>query len=118
MSSWVSGTVSDLPAASRLAPVLLASAVLLAGCGGGGGAGGATAGGTSDTSSGAQSGAYQGGFEICSDGTVEEIANLYGVPEGTAEAVAEVIAEAVSGGTPKDATDATQGCLDAFAQQP
>ncbi len=92
-------------------------AVLLAGCGGGG-SGGATAGGTSDAGgAGAQSGAYQGGFEICSDGTVEEIANLYGVPEGTAEAVAEVIAEAVSGGTPEDATNATQGCLDAFAQR-
>ena len=106
-----------MPAASRFAPVLLASAVLLAGCGGGGG-GGATVGGTSDTGGGAEkSGAYQGGFEICSDGTVEEIASLYGVPEGTAEAVAEVIAEAVSGGTPADATNATQGCLDAFAQQ-
>ena len=104
-------------AVPRLAPVLLASAVLLAGCGGGGGS--ATAGGATDTGAGgAQSGAYQGGFEICSGGTVEEIANLYGVPEGTAEAVAEVIAEAVSGGTPEDATDATQGCLDAFAQQP
>jgi len=105
-----------LSAASRFAPVLLAAAVLLAGCGGGGGA--TIAGGTSDTGGGgAQSGAYQGGFEICSGGTVEEIASLYGVPESTAEAVAEVIAEAVSGGTPDDATDATQGCLDAFAQQ-
>lgn len=104
--------------ASRIAPVLLVAAVLLAGCGGGGGGGGATAGGTSDTGGGAQSGAYQGGFEICRGGTVEEIASLYGVPEETAEAVAEVIAEAVSGGTPEDATDATQGCLDAFAQQP
>lgn len=93
--------------------MILVSAVVLAGCGGG-----ATAGGTSDTGGGgAQSGAYQGGFEICSGGTVEEIANLYGVPEGTAEAVAEVIAEAVSGSTPEDATNATQGCLDAFAQQ-
>lgn len=103
-------------AVSRLAPALLASAFLLAGCGGGGGAG------TAETTiatggGGAQSGAYQGGFEICSGGTVEEIASLYGVPENTAEAVAEVIAEAVSGGTPEDATNATQGCLDAFAQQ-
>lgn len=107
-----------MSAAYRFAPVLLASAVLLAGCGGGGG-GGATAGGTSDTGGGgAQSGAYQGGFEICSGGTVEEIASLYGVPEGTAEAVAEVIAEAVSGGSsPQDATDAMRGCADAFAQQ-
>ena len=104
-----------MSAASRFAPVLIATVVLLAGCGGGGG--GATVGDTSDTGGGAQSGAYQGGFEICSGGTVEEIASLYGVPESTAEAVAEVIAEAVSGGTQEDAADATQGCLDAFAQQ-
>ena len=99
-----------MSAAYRFAPVLLASAVLLAGCGGGGG-GGATAGGTSDTGGGgAQSGAYQGGFEICSGGTVEEIASLYGVPEGTAEAVS-------GGSSPQDATDAMRGCADAFAQQ-
>ena len=97
--------------ALSLAPVILVSAVVLAGCGGGSG-GSTTPGATSTagSSGGAQSGAYQGGFEICSGGTVEEIASLYGVPAETAEAV--------SGGTPEDATDATEGCLDAFAQQP
>ncbi len=115
-SSWRSGTVSALRRAFLLASTLLVSAVLLAGCGGGGGSA-TTAGPTTATDGGgAQSGAYQGGFEICSGGTVEEIANLYGVAEATAEAVADVIAEAVSGGTPADAADAKQGCLDAFAQ--
>jgi hypothetical protein len=99
----------------RFAPVLAASALLLAGCGGGSstatGSGATTGGGT-------HSGAYNGGHEICSGGTVEEISSLYGVTPATKEAVAKVIAEAVSGGSsPQDATDATQGCLDAFAEQ-
>lgn len=92
--------------------------LFLAGCGGGGAGGGsantgATSAGSS-AASGGHSGAYQGGFEICSTGTVEEVAGSYGVPDPTPEAVATSIAEAVSGGTPRDATDAKQGCLDAF----
>ncbi len=100
-----------------VAPVVL----VLAGCGGGGsstGGGantGASSAGSSDASGG-RSGAYQGGFEICSTGTVEEVASSYGVPEATPEAVSESIAEAVSGGTPRDAKDAKQGCLDAFTK--
>ena len=104
-------------AALLLASTVLVSAVLLAGCGGG--AGSATTSGPTTAAGGErQSGAYEGGFEICSGGTVEEIANLYGVSEPKAEAVADVIAEAVSGGTPADAANARQGCLDAFAQRP
>lgn len=105
-----------LPSLRLLAPVLIASAALLAGCGGGGGS--STAGATTTSGGGKQSGAYAGGFEICSQGTVEEIAQLYGVPKSTPDAVAKVIAEAVSGGSsPQDATDAMRGCADAFAQQ-
>lgn len=94
-----------------------AAALLLTGCGGGGSGSLATTGASSAGSSaayGGRSGAYQGGFEICSTGTVEEVAANYGVPDPTPEAVSESIAEAVSGGTPRDATDAEQGCLDAF----
>lgn len=99
-----------------LTSVLAASALLLAGCGGGGSS--TATGGGATTGDGAHSGAYRGGHEICSGGTVAEISTLYGVTPPTKEAVAKVIAEAVSGGSsPKDATDATQGCLDAFAEQ-
>ena len=93
------------------------AALSLAACGGGGGGTdtGASPAGTS-TASGGHSGAYQGGFEICSTGPLEEVAATYGVPEVTPEAVAESIAEAVSGGTPREAEDAKQGCLAAFEQ--
>ncbi len=90
----------------------------MAACGGGGGSATTAGPTTALDGDGGQSGAYQGGFEICSGGTVEEIATLYGVAPPTAKAVAGVIAEAVSGGTPEDAADATQGCLDGFEQQP
>ena len=103
------------PARALLAAVPVA--LLPAGCGGGGssaGTGASSAG--SSAASGGRSGAYQGGFEICSGTTVEEVAASYGVPESTPEAVSDSIAEAVSGGTARDATDAKQGCLDAFAK--
>ena len=40
---------------------------------------------------------YMGGFEVCSEGTVAEIAEIYGVPEKTSDAVATVIAEQLAG---------------------
>ena len=108
------------PSRALLAAVPVA--LLLSGCGGGSSSDngavantGASSAGSS-AASGGRSGAYQGGFEICSTGTVEEVAANYGVPDPTPEAVSESIAEAVSGGTPRDATDAKQGCLDAFAK--
>lgn len=96
--------------------VVVPAALVLAGCGGGGSTGGdgGTSASTGSPSAGSSSGAYQGGFEICSTGTVEEVASSYGVPEPTPDAVSDAIAEAVSGGTPRDAKDAKQGCLDAF----
>ena len=60
---------------------------------------------------------YKGGFEICSEGTVAEIADLYGVPEKTPDAVSTVIAEQLSGSSaPEEVADTKQGCEDAFAK--
>lgn len=110
-----------IPTPLRALIVTLTAVLLLAGCGGGGSStgdgklgGGATT--ASGGGSGDKTGAYQGGFEICSTGTVEEVAASYGVPESTPEAVSNSIAEAVSGGTPAYAEEAKQGCLDAFAK--
>lgn len=103
----------------RLALVLAVAAALLAGCGGSSGStagsGGATTAGTSG--GGDASGAYGGGYAICTQGTVAEIASLYGIEKATPAAVAEAIAEALSGGRSKDAADAMRGCLDAFSAQ-
>ncbi len=108
------------PARALLAAVPVA--LLLSGCGGGSGSDngavantGASSAGSS-AASGGRSGAYQGGFEICSGSTVEEVAAGYGVSPATPDAVSDSIAEAVSGGTPRDAADAKQGCLDALAK--
>ena len=98
--------------------VTLPAALLLAGCGGGGSSAGDTGPSSAGASaaSGGKSGAYQGGFVICSGSTIEEVAAGYGVSPVTADAVSDSIAEAVSGGTPREAADAKQGCLDAFEQ--
>lgn len=110
------------PSRALLAAVPVA--LLLSGCGGGSGSGsdngavantGASSAGSS-AASGGRSGAYQGGFEICSGSSVEEVAVGYGVSPATPDAVSDSIAEAVSGGTPRDAKDAKQGCLDALAK--
>lgn len=104
----------------RVLLVVVPVVLVLAGCGGGGAGGGSPSGtgvstaGSAGGGPGEQTGAYQGGFEICSTGSVEEVAASYGVPETTPDAVADSIAEAVSGGTPAYATEAKQGCLDAF----
>ena len=110
-----------LPTPSRALLAAVPVALLLSGCGGGSGSDngvantGASSAGSS-AASGGRSGAYQGGFEICSGSTVEEVAAGYGVSPATPDAVSDSIAEAVSGGTPRDATDAKQGCLDALAK--
>jgi hypothetical protein len=99
-------------------PLVVAVAVLAAGCGGGGNSDASDdtttsgSGGASTTSN-----AYQAGFETCSGGTVEEIAALYGVPEATPEAVGEVIAEQFAGGSGEHAS-IKQGCIDAFGESP
>ena len=99
-------------------PLVVAVAVLAAGCGGGGNSDASDdtttsgSGGASTTSN-----AYQAGFETCSGGTVEEIAALYGVPESTPEAVGEVIAEQFAGGSGEHES-IKQGCIAAFAESP
>ena len=92
-------------------PAVAAAALLAAGCGGGGGGGG-TGGGADTTSQ-----SYKGGYEVCSEGTVAEIADLYGVPEKTSDAVSTVIAEQLSGSSGEaEIADTKQGCEDAFAK--
>lgn len=96
-------------------PAVAAAALLAAGCGGGGGGTGGSngSGGGVDTTS--QS--YKGGYEVCSEGTVAEIADLYGVPEKTSDAVSTVIAEQLSGSSgAAEIADTKQGCEDAFAK--
>jgi hypothetical protein len=100
-------------------PLVVAVAVLAAGCGGGGNSDSSDDTTTTSGSGGASttSNAYQAGFETCSGGTVEEIAALYGVPEATPEAVGEVIAEQFAGGSGEH-DSIKQGCIDAFAKSP
>ena len=60
---------------------------------------------------------YKGGFEVCSEGTVAEIADIYGVPEKTSDAVSTVIAEQLAGSSdPAEVAEAKKGCEDAFAK--
>jgi hypothetical protein len=96
-------------------PAVAAAALLAAGCGGGGdGTGGSNgSGGGSDT----KSPSYKGGFEVCSEGTVAEIAEIYGVPEKTSDAVSTVIAEQLAGSSgAAEIAETKQGCEDAFAK--
>jgi hypothetical protein len=101
--------------------MLVAVVFVAAGCGGGGdsggGAGGTTSGGGGSGGVDTTSDAYASGAEVCGDGTVAEIADLYGVPEKTADAVADVIAEQLAGASgEQDVAETKQGCLDAFAK--
>jgi hypothetical protein len=97
-------------------PAVAAAALFATGCGGGGGGdtGGSNgSGGGVDTTS--QS--YKGGFEVCSEGTVAEIADIYGVPEKTSDAVSTVIAEQLAGSSgAAEIAETKQGCEDAFAK--
>jgi hypothetical protein len=105
-----------MPQVRCLLLLLLALALVAAGCGGGGGSDGSglerttVQGGVETTSN-----AYQAGFETCSGGTVDEVAELYGVPDATPDAVGEVIAEQLSGGSSEHGS-IKQGCIDAFAK--
>ena len=99
-------------------PAMAAAALFATGCGGGGGGGG-DSGGSNGSGGGVDttSQSYMGGFEVCSEGTVAEIAEIYGVPEKTSDAVATVIAEQLAGSSdPAEIAEAKQGCEDAFAK--
>ena len=98
-------------------PAVAAAALLAAGCGGGGGGG--DTGGSNGSGGGVDttSQSYKGGFEVCSEGTVAEIADIYGVPEKTSDAVSTVIAEQLAGSSdPAEVAEAKKGCEDAFAK--
>lgn len=110
-------------------PLLLAALLLAlaAGCGGGDGGGDGSAGGTTSAETTGEGGeeseaegdpenvAYQGAYELCAEGTVEEIAGLYGIDPPDPEVVAEAIAEQVGGGlSPDDFEQGRLGCLAAF----
>ncbi len=57
---------------------------------------------------------YRGAYAICSLGSVEYIAERYGVKEATPDAVADAAAAAVGYTSPESATNARRGCLDAI----
>lgn len=115
---------------TRHALLLLLAALLLAlaaGCGGGDGGNGSGAGTTTTETTGPgeddgedaeadpENVAYQGAYELCAEGTVEEIAGLYGIDPPDPEVVAEAIAEQVGGGLrPDDFEQGRLGCLAAF----
>ena len=119
---------------TRHALLLLLAALLLAlaaGCGGGDDGGNGSGAGTTTTETtgsgeeddgegaGAEADpenvAYQGAYELCAEGTVEEIAGLYGIDPPDPEVVAEAIAEQVGGGLrPDDFEQGRLGCLAAF----
>jgi hypothetical protein len=62
--------------------------------------------------------AYQGAYELCSDGTVEELAGLFGIDPPTEDAVAEAIAEQVGGGlSAADFEQGRLGCLAALEER-
>jgi len=93
-------------------PVVAAAALLAAGCGGGGG--GTAGSGETTTAVDKKSYAYEGGFQLCSTGTVEELALEYGV-EPKPDLIAKATAEAIAGGSgEKDFEAGRQGCLDAL----
>jgi hypothetical protein len=98
-------------------PAVAAAALLAAGCGGGGGGGaGGSTGSGETTAVDKNSYAYEGGFQLCSTGTIEELALEYGV-EPKPDLIAKATAEAIAGGSgEKDFEAGRQGCLDAFAK--
>ena len=87
------------------AAIVLATAVVVAGCGGSGGAHGGQA----------KNASYDSAFDICKPG-VKPTAQLYAVPP-TEGAVLEVVVQEVAGGNSEnDPREARRGCLDALRQ--
>jgi hypothetical protein len=86
--------------------VLLACAVLVAGCGGGGDDDGGDGGGAGTPN-------YDAGFQTCEQG-VRATADLYAV-EPTREAVADIVTEQLAGGSgAQDEQEIREGCLAAL----
>lgn len=59
--------------------------------------------------------AYRGAYAICSIGSVEYVAERYGVKDATPEAVANATASAVGSTSKESAANARRGCLAAIA---